>query len=314
MTTRSRTKKPVMTKDLWAGLNRTGSQTASVDVSIVGIPYNGAACYRRGAALGPAAIRRASEQVPPVLETGEVLTDLVVRDLGDRPMTAGLPHDLPKLAAVYRGLFPTTFPVTLGGDHSVVIPIVHALSELAPGPIGLLVIDAHTDLSETFQGSPYSNGCPLRRALELPKFSPLQTVLVGVRCFEVAALNFVREQKLRTIGPGELETRGVDAVAAELLDRFAGFSQLYLSIDIDALDPAYAPGTGIPDAGGLSPRQVITLIRRLTPLPFVGADLVEVAPPLDHGEITSFAALKIIMEIFGLVWRRKRQGLPIHLG
>jgi len=130
---------------------------------------------------------------------------------------------------------------------------------------------------------------------------------------EVGAGTFHTATFLRAIGPEELESRGVGAVADELLDRFSGLSHVYLSIDIDALDPAYAPGTGIPDAGGLSPRQVITLIRRLDALPFVGADLVEVAPPLDSGEITSFAALKIIMEIFGLVLRRKRQGLSTHL-
>ena len=295
----------------WAGLNRPSSATA--EVSVIGIPYDGQACYRRGAAEGPAAIRRASAQVPPSLETGEVLSGLVVRDLGDRPMAAGLPDDLPEMAAFYRQLFPVTFPLTLGGDHSVIIPVVHALNDVSPGPIGLLVLDAHTDLSDTFQGSAYSNGCPLRRTLELPKFGPQQTVLVGARCFELPALDYIREQKLRTIGPEEFDRLGVDGVVAELLERFSGCSQVYLSIDIDVLDPAYAPGTGIPDSGGLSPRQVITLIRRLTPLPVVGADLVEVAPPLDTSDITSFAAVKIIMELFGLVWRRKAQHCPTHL-
>ncbi|MBI3622408.1 MAG: agmatinase [Nitrospirae bacterium] len=296
-------------RTLWGGLNQAGP----ADVTVVGIPYDGAVCYRRGAARGPAAIRRASTQVPAVLETGEVLTGLAVRDLGDRRIANGLPRDLKKLSAFYQTLFPETFPLTLGGDHSVVIPVMHALNALARGPVGLLVIDAHTDLSDTFQGSAYSNGCPLRRAMELPRFGPNRTVLVGVRCFEEPALRYLQEHKLRAIGPEELESRGVGAVADEVLDRFAGLSQVYLSIDIDALDPAYAPGTGIPDAGGLSPRQVITLIRRLDALPFVGADLVEVAPPLDPSEITSFAALKIIMEVFGLVLRRKRQGLSTHL-
>ncbi len=298
---------------LWAGLNRPELEPARADVTVVGIPYDGAACYRRGAAQGPSAIRKASEQLPPTLETGEELTDLIVHDVGDRSIRKGLPQDLPDMVAVYRPLFPATFPLTLGGDHSVVIPLFHVLSALAPGPVGLLVFDAHTDLSDIFQGSAYSNGCPLRRAMELPNFSPLHTALVGVRCFEPLALRYLEEQKLRTIGPEELGTRGVDVVAAELLEYFRGLSQVYLSIDIDVLDPAYAPGTGIPDAGGLTTRQVITLIRRLTALPIVGADLVEVAPPLDPSEATVFAALKIIMELFGLVARRKRQGKATHL-
>jgi agmatinase len=298
---------------LWAGLNRPDVLPAQADVTVVGIPYDGAACYRPGAAQGPSAIRLASGQVPPVLETGEELAGLTVHDLGDRTIAAGLPQDLPELAAFYQSLFPVTFPLTLGGDHSVAIPIFHGLNACAPGPVGLLVFDAHTDLSETFQGSAYSNGCPLRRAMELPHFSPRHTVLVGVRCFEPPALRYLKEQAMRVIGPEDLERRGVDAVAAELLTFFAPLSQLYLSIDIDVLDPAYAPGTGIPDAGGLTPRQVITLIRRLTALPFVGADLVEVAPPLDPSGATPFVALKIVMELFGLVARRKRQGSVVHL-
>ena len=300
-----------MADTLWAGLNRV--EVASADINVVGIPYDSAACYRRGASEGPAAIRLLSDQVPPVLETGEILTDLIIHDRGDQQIPVGLPDDLPAVAATYRTLFPTTFPLTLGGDHSVVIPLYHALSELAPGPIGLLVLDAHTDLSDTFQGSAYSNGCPLRRAMELPHFDPLKTALIGVRCFEVEALRYLQEKKLRVIGPEECEVRGMEAVAVELLDLFAGLSQVYLSIDIDVLDPSVAPGTGIPDGGGLSLRQVLSLIRRLTPLPFVGADLVEVAPPLDPSGATTFVALKIVMELFGLVWRRKQQGLATHL-
>lgn len=302
-----------MSAALWAGLNRPELTPAGADVTVVGIPYDGAACYRRGAALGPSAIRAASEQVPPSIETGEDLSNVLVHDDGDRPMAAGLPGELPAMTAYYRDLFSSTFPLTLGGDHSVVIPLFHALSARSPGPIGLLVFDAHTDLSDSFQGSPYSNGCPLRRAMELPNFHPLRTAIVGVRCFEPPALRYLQEQKLRTIGPEELETRGVDTVAAQLLEQFAGLSQVYLSVDIDVLDPAYAPGTGIPDAGGLSTRQVITLIRRLTSLPLVGADLVEVAPPLDQSGATVFAALKILMEILGVVARRKRQGQATRL-
>jgi agmatinase len=298
---------------LWAGLNRPRIKPAQADVTVVAIPYDGAACCRPGAARGPSAIRRASAQVPPVLETGEELAGLTVHDLGDRAIAAGLPKELPKLSALYRALFPVTFPLTLGGDHSVAIPVFHGLNACAPGPVGLLVFDAHTDLSDTFQGSAYSNGCPLRRAMELPCFSPRHTVLVGVRCFEPPALRYLKEQAMRVIGPEELERRGVEAVAAELLTFFAALPRVYASIDIDVLDPAYAPGTGIPDAGGLTPRQVITLIRRLSSLPVVGADLVEVAPPLDPSGATPYVALKIVMELFGLVARRKRQGNALHL-
>jgi agmatinase len=137
---------------------------------------------------------------------------------------------------------------------------------------------------------------------------------VGTRCFESESLRFIESKKLRVISADETLQRGAGEVGKEILDRLQGADHLYLSIDIDVLDPAYAPGTGIPEAGGLSTRDVIRLIRQLDPLPMIGADLVEVAPPLDISDITSFAALKIIMEIFGLVQRKLKRKESITLG
>ncbi len=289
----------------WAGLNQP--KAAAPDITIVGFPYDGAVCYRKGAAKGPDAIRKVSSEIPPVLETGELLRGLVIRDDGNLPFGKNFVAAFPKIEKEVEERAARSFVLTLGGDHSVVIPVHRAFSKRATEKIGLIFVDAHTDLSDTFDGSSYSHACPLRRTMETDRFDPKKTVLVGTRCFEMAGLQFIQENEMKMVPAYEVAERGMKAVADEIVKQFADMQNVYLSIDIDALDPAFAPGTGIPDAGGLTTRDVITLIRRLHPLPIVGADLVEVAPPLDVSDITSFAALRIITEIFGLVHRRKEQ-------
>jgi len=290
----------------WFGLNRPDA--AAPDIAIVGLPYDGAVCYRRGAAAGPDAIRAASAQIPARLETGQDLSRLVVRDDGNLPCGPRFVAAFPKIEREISRRA-ASFLLTLGGDHSVVIPVHRAFSHIATADIGLIFIDAHTDLSDRFDGSPYSHACPLRRTLETERFSPANTVLVATRCFELAGWEYIQKYRMQIYPAYEIAERGMKAVAADIVHRMRRLKNIYLSIDIDALDPSCAPGTGIPDAGGISTRDLLTLIRRLDPLPVVGADLVEVAPSLDVAEMTSFAAVKIIAELFGLVDRRiqKRQ-------
>ncbi|MBN4054604.1 agmatinase [Nitrospira defluvii] len=287
----------------WAGLNRPDSDAP--DIVIVGLPYDGAACLRSGASEGPERIRTLSSEIPSILETGEVLKRLVVRDDGDLPFGPDFVASFQEIEGEIIKRIGSSFLLTLGGDHSIAIPVHRAFSQKASEKIGLIFIDAHTDLSDRFQGSPYSNGCPLRRAMETEQFSPEHTILVGTRCYEPAGLQFIQEHHMLSYPAYVIAERGMAKIASEIVKQFKDLSNVYLSIDIDALDPAFAPGTGIPDAGGLSTRDLITLIRALDPLPIVGADLVEVAPQLDSNDITSFAALRMIMEIFGLVHRRK---------
>ncbi len=289
----------------WAGLNQPKAEAP--DITIVGLPYDGAVCYRKGAAKGPDVIGRISSEIPAVLETGEVLKELVIRDDGNLPFGKNFVAAFPKLERAIDQRAARSFVLTLGGDHSVVIPVHRAFSKRATEKIGLIFVDAHTDLSDRFDGSSYSHACPLRRTMETERFDPKQTILVGTRCFERAGLEFIQQNEMKMFPAYEVADRGMQRIADEIVKQFADLQNVYLSIDIDALDPAFAPGTGIPDAGGLATRDVITLIRRLHPLPIVGADLVEVAPPLDVSDITSFAALRIITEIFGLVHRRKEQ-------
>jgi agmatinase len=288
---------------LWAGLNQPNAPAP--DISIVGLPYDGAVCYRAGAAEGPDRIRQLSSEIPAVLETGEILKGLTIRDHGNLPFGKDFVAAFPNIEKKILEQAGRSFVLTLGGDHSVVIPVHRAFSRKATEKIGLIFVDAHTDLSDSFDGSPYSHACPLRRTMEEEKFDPKNTILVGTRCFEMGGLEFIQKNEMKMYPAYEVAERGMRPIADEIVKRFADLQNVYLSIDIDALDPAFAPGTGIPDAGGLSTRDVITLVRALHPLPVVAADLVEVAPPLDISDITSFAALRIITEIFGLVQRRK---------
>lgn len=290
-------------RDGWFGLNRPDERAP--DITIVGIPYDGAVCYRPGAALGPGRIREISSQIPPVIETCEVLDQLLIRDDGDLTFGADFVAAFPKIEDDIARRAAASFVLTLGGDHSIAIPVHRAFGKTASRPIGLIYIDAHTDLSDHFDGSRYSHACPLRRTLETAQFSPAQTILVATRCFERAGLEYIRDNRMTMFSAEDMARRGIQTIAQEILERCDNWENVYLSIDIDALDPAYAPGTGIPDAGGISTRELITLLRMLHPLPVVGADIVEVAPPLDTADITSFAAVKIIMELFGLVQRRK---------
>jgi len=295
---------------IWFGLNRPDAPTP--DITIVGLPYDGAVCYRRGAAAGPDAIRAVSTQIPARLETGQDLSRLVVRDDGNLPCGPRFVAAFPKIEREIARRA-TGFLLTLGGDHSVVIPVHRAFSRVATADIGLIFIDAHTDLSDEFDGSPYSHACPLRRTLETERFSPKNTILVATRCFETAGWDFIQKHRIQMYPAYEIAERGMKAVADDIVHRMRGLKNVYLSIDIDALDPSCAPGTGIPDAGGITTRDLLTLIRRLDPLPVVGVDLVEVAPSLDSNEMTSFAAVKIIAELFGLVDRRVQKRQRCHL-
>jgi agmatinase len=291
---------------LWFGLARSGAERP--DLTVIGIPFDGAVCYRKGAAKGPERIRKISKEIPPLLETGERFEGLIVRDGGNLRISSSTERAYTKIEPNLRELLSRSFLLTLGGDHSVAIPVHRAVSRLAKEATGIVFVDAHTDLSDVFNGSRFSHACPLRRALDLPGYGPKRTVLVGTRCFEAAGLEFIERSGVTVFPAHRIAEQGMSGVAQQIVKILADVPNVYLSIDIDVLDPAYAPGTGIPDAGGLSTRDILTLLRTLTPSNLVAADLVEVAPPLDTADITSFAAVKIIAEIFGIVRRKKARG------
>jgi agmatinase len=286
----------------WFGL-ASEEPTGNADVVVFGVPFDAAVFFRRGAAQAPATIRSLSSRLPPATEDGRDLSSLQVIDLGDiRPESNG--DDLDVLHARLRQTFfdarEKGLPLAIGGDHSISIPLLQAAGEWAGRDVGIVWVDAHPDLCDRYDGSPFSHACVMRRALETPFVQPQNVFMVGIRSCEVEEIKFLRSRPVTVVTAAEAAGRSGGEVGEELVHRLSRLP-VYLSLDIDAFDPAFAPGTGIPDAGGLSTRWVLDLVHSFAALSILGVDIVEVAPPLDvPSGATSLLALKLVLEILGL--------------
>jgi len=288
------------THGLWADLHRPDISPADADFSVLGLPFDGLASARLGAAQAPERIRMWSRHLTPFSEDRTRLGNLSICDLGDLAIVdPGV--DFPRIAEFVASL--PNIIITLGGDHSVSIPIFEGQRRRFAGErLGVRWVDAHPDLCDEFDGSRLSHACVLRRALETG-IDPLDVCLVGLRSWEEHELDLIENSGLHVYTAAAVAERGMPAIAAEVRSILAGCDAVHVSFDIDALDPSAAPGTGIPDFGGLSMREALILLKAQQGLPLSGLDLVEVAPPLDPSEATVFAALKIIMEFIAVVQR-----------
>lgn len=281
----------------WAGLEQVAPDRARI--AVAGIPYDGSAVYRKGAALAPEAIRVLSASLPPVDERGRSLAGLRLHDLGDMPMAdgveAGWRRVSDRLAEVPRG----TFLSAIGGDHCAAIPVLAAQACRHPD-LALLWVDAHPDLCDSSRGGRWTCGCALRRGLEVSGIDPASVVLAGVRDFDPEEVEFVHERGMTMVTAADLDDRPEESIR-RIREALAG-RPVQVSFDIDALDPAYAPGTEIGVAGGPSTRDALRLIRQVAGgVPLVGFDIFEVAPPLDHADVTVLAALKLLLETWALL-------------
>lgn len=305
----------------WGGLAVAGVNSPP-EVAILGLPYDGSACWRPGAAEAPGRIREISATSPAVSEDGELvgpdrlrlldLDDVVpdaVRTRGgagaEAARQAYFAAVQEKVTALWRA-DRDVFLLTLGGDHSVTIPLVRGFAATRPGPFGLVALDAHPDLFDVYDGSSLANACPLRRALETGRLPPERLLILGTRSYNPVELRFMAEHGIRFVPARELDRLGVPAVVALAQERLQAMKDVYLTVDIDVADPACAPGTGAPVAGGLSSRQTLDLVRGLLEgLPVTAMDLVEVAPPLDPTHATLFLALQLVFETFAVLARRR---------
>jgi agmatinase len=295
---------PASTHGLWADLHRESFTPADSDFTAIGVPYDGAACARKGAALGPERIRFWSTHLTPFSEDLTRLGDIRICDLGDISITDQV-RDFESVREKVATL--PNVPIVLGGDHSISIPVFQAQRERYKGQrLGVLWVDAHPDLCDVFTGSKLSHACVLRRALEFG-IEPQDVCLVGVRSWEEQEIDLIENGGLNVYTAALVAERGMKSVAASAYSKLSGCDAVHISLDIDCLDPAFAPGTGIPDSGGLTSREVITLIKSMQGLPLVGLDVVEVSPPIDPSEATVFAALKIIMEYVAVFAREKQK-------
>jgi agmatinase len=293
---------PSPTHGLWADLYHPDVPASSADFSVIGIPYDEAASARKGARDAPERIRFWSQHLTPFSEDRTRLREMRVRDLGDITVT-----DQTGDFAVVRDTIARlpNIPIVLGGDHSVSIPVLEGQRRrFHDRRLGVLWLDAHPDLCDEFTGSKLSHACVMRRGLEAG-IRPEDVCMVGLRSWEEQEIDLIENGGIRVFTAAEVARGGMRAVAADVVSTLGHCDAVHISLDIDCLDPAAAPGTGIPDAGGLTSRDVLTLIQSLQGLRLVGLDVVEVSPSLDPSEATVFAALKFIMEFVAVRARQK---------
>ena len=273
-------------------------------VTLAGIPYDGSATYRKGAAEAPDRVRSLSGVMPPVTEDGRLLTGIAVRDLGNLDVGDAIENGWKAVADQLASVPRESLLTVLGGDHCTAIATLAAQARRHPG-LKVLWVDAHPDLCDFSRGGKWTCGCALRRALDVSGIPPQNVVIAAGRDYDPEEIEFIHHHGIMLVGARDL---ALDAEGwhKRVRDRLAG-SEVHVSFDIDALDPSVAPGTEIPSAGGLSTRQALELLHAVAEgVNLVGLDLVELSPPFDNGNITSLAALKLIFEFWGLHRDRNR--------
>lgn len=300
------TEEMILSPDLWAGLHDPNRRLKETDVAVFGIPYDGAASFREGTKDGPRSIRDISFSITPTTEDFTLFDDLRVLDLGD--FYGADQVDLFELVEkqVEELVREKVFFTMLGGDHSVTIPVLRGIDKAIQGSLGVIHIDAHLDLCDELDGNPLSHACPARRGTELKSINGSDGFyFLGIRSIERDEINFMKENKVHVISAREFSLLGVEKVLSRVIEHFKDRDHIYLTLDIDALDPAYASGTGTPQFGGLSSREILEVLRGLfRELPIMGFDVVEVAPGLSSSLTSSFAARKIITEMWGFHYRK----------
>lgn len=272
-----------------------------VDLGIVGIPWDGGTTNRPGARHGPRQLRDFSTMIRamnPV--TGVSPFDLInCADLGDvAPNPVDIDDTLKRVTDFYTGLCDKGItPLTAGGDHLTTLPVLRALA--TSGPLGLIQFDSHTDLFDSyFGGHKFTHGTPFRRAVEEGLVDPKRFVQVGIRgtAYNTEDIEWGEAQGIRIIRIEELFDRGIDDVMAEVR-RIVGSAPCYCTYDIDFVDPTYAPGTGTPEIGGPNSFQAQQVIRKMSGLNLIGADLVEVSPPFDPSGSTAWLGISLMFEL-----------------
>ncbi|SDY32718.1 agmatinase [Amycolatopsis xylanica] len=275
------------------------------DVAVVGIPFDSGVSYRPGARFGPAAVREASRLLRPYHPGLDVspFAEKQVVDAGDiavNPFNIGEAIETIQDTAE-RMTADGTRLVTIGGDHTIALPLLRAAAKLH-GPVAMLHFDAHLDTWDTYFGAPYTHGTPFRRASEEGILDTEALSHVGTRGPLYGKRDLEEDRRLGfgIVTSGDVLKRGIDETVDALRQRI-GDRPLYISIDIDVLDPAHAPGTGTPEAGGMTSRELLEILRGLRDLNLIGGDVVELAPAYDHAEITAIAASHVAYDLVSLL-------------
>jgi len=279
------------------------------DVAILGVPFDSGTSYRPGARFGPIAVRQASRHLRPshhVELDCAPFSEIQAVDAGDVPVTPfSIDDAMGQIAGHAADLIRGGRTViAVGGDHTVALPMLRTVVR-QHGPVALVHFDAHLDTWDTYFNAPTTHGTIFRRAFEENLLVEDHSIHIGIRgpIYDASDLDDDKRFGFRTIRASDVDALGVPGAIDAITDR-AGHLPVYLSIDIDVLDPAFAPGTGTPEAGGLNSRELLRILRGLTSINLVGADVVEVAPAYDHAEITCIAAATVVFDLITLMAKR----------
>jgi guanidinobutyrase len=286
--------------------------SSALDVGFVGVPFDIGTSNRPGARLAPREIRDESRMLRPFnVSTGaDPFNSLSIADVGDVPInTFNLLKSMDIIEGFYDDLMAHDItPLTMGGDHTIALPILRALKK-KHGPIGLVHIDAHADINDHMFGEKIAHGTPFRRAVEEGLLDCDRVAQIGLRGTGYSAdeYDWSRDQGFRVVQAEECWHKSLTPLMAEIREKVGG-GPVYISFDIDGLDPAFAPGTGTPEVGGLSIMQGIEIVRGCKGLDVVGGDLVEVSPPYDTSHNTSLVAANLLYEMLCVLPKVRYEG------
>ena len=277
-------------------------EVSDLDVAVVGVPFDAGVSYRPGARFGPAHVRESSRLLRPYNPAADVepFAAQQVADAGDLAVN---PFDLhAAIEQVHAGardlLERSGRLLTIGGDHTIALPLLRAVTEKHGGPVAVVHFDAHLDTWDTYFGAEYTHGTPFRRASEEGLIDREASMHIGTRgpLYSTQDLGDDADLGFQIVPSVEMDDLGARGVVERIRAR-VGDRPVYVSVDIDVLDPAFAPGTGTPEAGGFTSRELLAVLRGLAHVDLVGADVVEVSPVYDHAEITGIAASHVLYEL-----------------
>ena len=272
-----------------------------LDIAVVGVPFDGGVSYRPGARFGPTHVRESSRLLRPYNPALEV-SPFGVQQVADAGDVAVNPFSIEEAVRQIERASDELLEragrlLTIGGDHTIALPLLRSVSR-RHGPIAVVHFDAHLDTWDTYFGAPITHGTPFRRASEEGLIDQEASMHIGIRGPLYGAQDLVDDAALgfQIVPARDLDDLGARGVVDRIRAR-VGDRPTYVSVDIDVLDPAFAPGTGTPESGGLLSRELLAILRGMAPLNLVGADIVEVAPAYDHAEITGVAAAHAAYEL-----------------
>jgi len=287
----------------------TLDEVGAADIAVVGVPFDSGTTYRPGARFGPVHVRQSSRLLRPYNPALDI-EPFGVAQVADAGDIACNPFDIQAAIATIEATVSamTAKLLTIGGDHTIALPLLRAM-HARHGPVAVLHFDAHLDTWDTYFGAPYTHGTPFRRASEEGLVDLAHSMHVGIRGPLYDRVDLAESARLGfdTVHCAQIERDGLSRAIDRVRERL-GDAPVYVSVDIDVLDPAFAPGTGTPEAGGMTSRELLAMLRELADLHVVSADVVEVAPAYDHAEMTGIAAAHVAYELISVLAKGRSRG------